>query len=199
MTNAFYRYCLGLHWLPIVQTSDVFLLVDRLPITMLFLNWLLIQVVYNVVRFSLDALNSIQLVYYNDYILPHFSPFCSTSISLGSNSTAHYYCCLQVFLVDAKGNSFDREGKIIGFDPAYDLAVLKVYIPIVFLFFFILFLFRTYGSLPLLWYSLCSLSNTSTFRSMIMTYPHLVLEHQPFLKLLSTIRAFVVKFRKLPY
>lgn len=46
---------------------------------MLFLNWLLIQVVYNV-----------------------------------------------VFLVDAKGNSFYREGKIIGFDPAYDLAVLKV-------------------------------------------------------------------------
>ncbi|KAL2979957.1 hypothetical protein AAZX31_13G201600 [Glycine max] len=32
----------------------------------------------------------------------------------------------KVFLVDAKGNSFDREGKIIGFDPAYDLAVLKV-------------------------------------------------------------------------
>ncbi|KAH1208419.1 Protease Do-like 5, chloroplastic [Glycine max] len=31
-----------------------------------------------------------------------------------------------VFLVDAKGNSFDREGTIIGFDPAYDLAVLKV-------------------------------------------------------------------------
>ncbi|KAG4948634.1 hypothetical protein JHK84_042083 [Glycine max] len=32
----------------------------------------------------------------------------------------------KVFLVDAKGNSFDREGTIIGFDPAYDLAVLKV-------------------------------------------------------------------------
>ncbi|TKY71957.1 Protease Do 5 [Spatholobus suberectus] len=32
----------------------------------------------------------------------------------------------KVFLVDAKGNSFYREGKIIGFDPAYDLAVLKV-------------------------------------------------------------------------
>ncbi|XP_029130586.1 protease Do-like 5, chloroplastic isoform X2 [Cajanus cajan] len=31
-----------------------------------------------------------------------------------------------VFLVDAKGNSFYREGKIIGFDQAYDLAVLKV-------------------------------------------------------------------------
>lgn len=32
----------------------------------------------------------------------------------------------KVFLVDARGNSFSREGKIIGFDPSYDLAVLKV-------------------------------------------------------------------------
>ncbi|KAL4274546.1 hypothetical protein AHAS_Ahas20G0018000 [Arachis hypogaea] len=32
----------------------------------------------------------------------------------------------KVFLVDAKGNSFYSEGKIIGFDPAYDLAVLKI-------------------------------------------------------------------------
>ncbi|MED6183350.1 Protease Do-like 5, chloroplastic [Stylosanthes scabra] len=32
----------------------------------------------------------------------------------------------KVFLVDAKGNSFFSEGKIIGFDPAYDLAVLKI-------------------------------------------------------------------------
>ncbi|XLS47357.1 hypothetical protein HN51_021715 [Arachis hypogaea] len=31
-----------------------------------------------------------------------------------------------VFLVDAKGNSFYSEGKIIGFDSAYDLAVLKI-------------------------------------------------------------------------
>ncbi|XP_011015942.1 PREDICTED: protease Do-like 5, chloroplastic isoform X2 [Populus euphratica] len=31
-----------------------------------------------------------------------------------------------VFLVDAGGNSLYREGKIIGFDPSYDLAVLKV-------------------------------------------------------------------------
>nr|AFK44237.1 unknown [Lotus japonicus] len=46
---------------------------------MLLLNWLLIQVVYNV-----------------------------------------------VFLADTKGNSFYREGKAIEFDPAYDLAVLKV-------------------------------------------------------------------------
>lgn len=112
-----------------------FFLVDRLPITMLFLNWLLIQVVYNVVRFSLDAVNSIKLLYFilsekNDYIFPHFPSICFTGISLGSNSITHSYCCLQVFLVDAKGNSFYREGKIIGFDPAYDLAVLKVYIPI---------------------------------------------------------------------
>ena len=33
---------------------------------------------------------------------------------------------LQVYLVDAGGNSLCREGKIIGFDPSYDLAVLKV-------------------------------------------------------------------------
>ncbi|RVW34931.1 Protease Do-like 5, chloroplastic [Vitis vinifera] len=33
----------------------------------------------------------------------------------------------KVYLVDAKGNSFSREAKIIGYDPAYDLAVLKVY------------------------------------------------------------------------
>ncbi|MED6120388.1 Protease Do-like 5, chloroplastic [Stylosanthes scabra] len=32
----------------------------------------------------------------------------------------------KVFLVDAKGNSFFSEGKIIGFDPDYDLAVLKI-------------------------------------------------------------------------
>ncbi|KDP37993.1 hypothetical protein JCGZ_04636 [Jatropha curcas] len=32
----------------------------------------------------------------------------------------------KVFLVDAGGNGLYREGKIIGFDPAYDLAVLKV-------------------------------------------------------------------------
>ncbi|EEF42628.1 Protease degS precursor, putative [Ricinus communis] len=32
----------------------------------------------------------------------------------------------KVFLVDSAGNSLYREGKIIGFDPAYDLAVLKV-------------------------------------------------------------------------
>ncbi|XP_043690233.1 protease Do-like 5, chloroplastic isoform X2 [Telopea speciosissima] len=32
----------------------------------------------------------------------------------------------EVVLVDANGRSFTKEGKIIGFDPAYDLAVLKV-------------------------------------------------------------------------
>ena len=34
---------------------------------------------------------------------------------------------LQVNLVDARGNGFYREGKIVGFDPSYDLAVLKVF------------------------------------------------------------------------
>ncbi|XP_057948935.1 protease Do-like 5, chloroplastic isoform X2 [Malania oleifera] len=32
----------------------------------------------------------------------------------------------KVFVVDASRNSFSREGKLIGFDPAYDLAVLKI-------------------------------------------------------------------------
>lgn len=32
----------------------------------------------------------------------------------------------KVYLVDKRGNSFSREAKIIGVDPAYDLAVLKV-------------------------------------------------------------------------
>ncbi|TXG47956.1 hypothetical protein EZV62_027250 [Acer yangbiense] len=32
----------------------------------------------------------------------------------------------KVLLVDAKGNSFFKEGKIVGYDPDYDLAVLKV-------------------------------------------------------------------------
>ncbi|XP_057466469.1 protease Do-like 5, chloroplastic isoform X3 [Actinidia eriantha] len=31
-----------------------------------------------------------------------------------------------VFLADAKGNSFSKEATIVGFDPAYDIAVLKV-------------------------------------------------------------------------
>ncbi|EXB54848.1 Protease Do-like 5 [Morus notabilis] len=31
-----------------------------------------------------------------------------------------------VYLGDVKGNGFYREGKIVGYDPAYDLAVLKV-------------------------------------------------------------------------
>lgn len=38
----------------------------------------------------------------------------------------HISLILQVFLVDAGGNSLYREGTIIGFDPSYDLAVLKV-------------------------------------------------------------------------
>ncbi|XP_057466468.1 protease Do-like 5, chloroplastic isoform X2 [Actinidia eriantha] len=32
----------------------------------------------------------------------------------------------KVFLADAKGNSFSKEATIVGFDPAYDIAVLKV-------------------------------------------------------------------------
>lgn len=38
------------------------------------------------------------------------------------------FCLLlhQVNLVDSGGNNITREGKIVGFDPDYDLAVLKV-------------------------------------------------------------------------
>ncbi|XP_008809359.2 protease Do-like 5, chloroplastic isoform X3 [Phoenix dactylifera] len=32
----------------------------------------------------------------------------------------------KVYFEDFKGNTFSKEGKIVGFDPAYDLAVLKV-------------------------------------------------------------------------
>ncbi|XP_058097744.1 protease Do-like 5, chloroplastic isoform X2 [Magnolia sinica] len=32
----------------------------------------------------------------------------------------------KVFLIDANGNTFSKEGKLVGSDPAYDLAVLKV-------------------------------------------------------------------------
>ncbi|XP_052179680.1 protease Do-like 5, chloroplastic [Diospyros lotus] len=43
---------------------------------------------------------------------------------LATDSSGLQRC--KVFLVDAKGNSFSRDAKIVGFDPAYDLAVLKV-------------------------------------------------------------------------
>ncbi|XP_071927063.1 protease Do-like 5, chloroplastic isoform X1 [Coffea arabica] len=32
----------------------------------------------------------------------------------------------KISLVDARGNNFSREGKIVGYDPDYDLAVLKI-------------------------------------------------------------------------
>jgi len=96
------------------------------------------------------------------------------SISLGSNSIAHLYCCLQVFLVDTKGNSFYREGKIIGFDPAYDLAVLKVYIPNPL---FFSPSFYSFSEHIVLCYFCGLFSMLSTFRSTIVTYPCLLLEH----------------------
>ncbi|XP_044461891.1 protease Do-like 5, chloroplastic [Mangifera indica] len=43
---------------------------------------------------------------------------------LATDNTGLQRC--KVLLVDAKGNRLIREGKIIGSDPAYDLAVLKV-------------------------------------------------------------------------
>jgi S1-C subfamily serine protease len=46
---------------------------------------------------------------------------------------------LQVYLVDARGNGFYREAKIVGVDPAYDLAVLKVFNQIIVQFFSIIY------------------------------------------------------------
>ncbi|GMY37956.1 protease Do-like 5, chloroplastic [Fagus crenata] len=43
---------------------------------------------------------------------------------LATDGSGSHRC--KVNLVDARGNGFYREGKIVGFDPSYDLAVLKV-------------------------------------------------------------------------
>ncbi|KAL6282659.1 hypothetical protein ACE6H2_013588 [Prunus campanulata] len=43
---------------------------------------------------------------------------------LATDQTGLQRC--KVYLVDARGNGFYSEGKIVGVDPAYDLAVLKV-------------------------------------------------------------------------
>ncbi|PIA30189.1 hypothetical protein AQUCO_05700116v1 [Aquilegia coerulea] len=43
---------------------------------------------------------------------------------LATNASGLQRC--KVLFVDTSGNSFSKEGKLIGFDPAYDLAVLKV-------------------------------------------------------------------------
>ncbi|GAY34098.1 hypothetical protein CUMW_009680 [Citrus unshiu] len=43
---------------------------------------------------------------------------------LATDTSGLHRC--KVSLFDAKGNGFYREGKMVGYDPAYDLAVLKV-------------------------------------------------------------------------
>ncbi|GAB4829370.1 hypothetical protein Ancab_019041 [Ancistrocladus abbreviatus] len=43
---------------------------------------------------------------------------------LATDRSGRRHC--EVLLMDAEGNRFAKEGKIIGFDPAFDLAVLKV-------------------------------------------------------------------------
>ncbi|XXG74758.1 hypothetical protein AAC387_Pa07g3393 [Persea americana] len=43
---------------------------------------------------------------------------------LATDTTGSQRC--KVFLMDTDGNTFSEEGNLIGFDPAYDLAVLKV-------------------------------------------------------------------------
>ncbi|KAI3888037.1 hypothetical protein MKX03_015371 [Papaver bracteatum] len=42
-----------------------------------------------------------------------------------ATDTTGLQCC-KVFLEDAHGQKFSKEGKLVGFDPTYDLAVLKV-------------------------------------------------------------------------
>ncbi|XP_038996549.1 protease Do-like 5, chloroplastic [Hibiscus syriacus] len=44
---------------------------------------------------------------------------------LATDQTGLQRC--KVFLVDARGTSFTKQGKLIGIDPAYDLAVLKFF------------------------------------------------------------------------
>ncbi|TVU49021.1 hypothetical protein EJB05_00312, partial [Eragrostis curvula] len=43
---------------------------------------------------------------------------------LAGDGAASHRC--KVFLEDSSGNSYSKEGRLIGYDPAYDLAVLKV-------------------------------------------------------------------------
>lgn len=83
------------------------------------LNWLQTEVAYNFVRFCICFLDSslfqsrvlVVLIY----------------IHLTASEPEVFLCVLvQVSLVDANGNSITSEGKIVGFDPDYDLAVLKV-------------------------------------------------------------------------
>ncbi|XP_062202932.1 protease Do-like 5, chloroplastic isoform X3 [Phragmites australis] len=43
---------------------------------------------------------------------------------LAGDGSASHRC--KVFLEDSSGNSYSKEGRLVGYDPAYDLAVLKV-------------------------------------------------------------------------
>ena len=46
------------------------------------------------------------------------------------------FILLQIFFLDPNGSSFSREGKLIGIDPAHDLAVLKASTPLSLVLFF---------------------------------------------------------------
>ena len=74
---------------------------------------------YIVVRFWLFSFS-----YY--FLFPCFDNHHSVNVlalCLSNNASVLY---LQIYVADTRGNGFYREGKIIGVDPAYDLAVLKV-------------------------------------------------------------------------
>ncbi|XP_057429057.1 protease Do-like 5, chloroplastic isoform X3 [Lotus japonicus] len=58
------------------------------------------------------------------YVLVDFVTNYHVVAKLATDTSGLQRC--KVFLADTKGNSFYREGKAIEFDPAYDLAVLKV-------------------------------------------------------------------------
>ncbi|KAI3890798.1 hypothetical protein MKX03_007411 [Papaver bracteatum] len=45
-----------------------------------------------------------------------------SDLRVGHNCFTNYH----VFLEDAHGQKFSKEGKLVGFDPTYDLAILKI-------------------------------------------------------------------------
>lgn len=92
---------------------------------MSLLNWLWIVQDYSAVRFLFKipyTFLSICFLSLQEVVL---LDLCYGYIPLLTLDMVHL-CLGQVYLVDKRGNSFSREAKIIGVDPAYDLAVLKV-------------------------------------------------------------------------
>lgn len=71
---------------------------------------------YNVVRFS----------FVHFYVKKHYLVILTVYLNQVSAVNILDSFRFQVYLVDSGGKSITREGKIVGFDPDYDLAVLKV-------------------------------------------------------------------------